>query len=173
VHHATGKAEVHGLRLANEAGQPLRSAGAGHYAKFDFRLAELGRVRGDDEVAHHRELAAAAKREASYRGDHGFAAAGDTIPRADEILLVDLHVGLRLHLLDVSAGGERFFRTGDDDAANSVVGLPGIENLVELGDQRTVESVEGLRAIERDKTNLSAGLDENVLVSHRSVLPRI
>ena len=69
VHHAAGQAHVHRLGLADQAGQPLRAAGARHDAELDLRLAELGGVGGDDEVAHHGQFAAAAEREAGDRGD--------------------------------------------------------------------------------------------------------
>ena len=127
VHHAAGQAHLHRLGLADEAGQPLRAAGARHDAELDLGLAELGGVGGDDEVAHHGELAAAAEREAGDRRDRRLAAARDAVPGRDEVLLVGLHVGLGLHLLDVGAGGERLLAAGDDDAADAVVGLEGVE----------------------------------------------
>ena len=59
------------------------------------------------------------------------AAARDAVPPGDEVLLVGRHVGLGLHLLDVGAGGERLLAAGDDDAADAVVGLEGVERLVD------------------------------------------
>ena len=44
-------------------GQPLRAAGAGHHADPDLRLPERRVVAGHDEVARHRQLAAAAQGE--------------------------------------------------------------------------------------------------------------
>jgi hypothetical protein len=69
-----GQAQVHRLGLADGARQALRAAGAGQGAQLDLRLAELRGVGGDDHVAHHRQLAAAAQREAGHRGDHRLAA---------------------------------------------------------------------------------------------------
>ena len=68
------------LDLPTKRVKPLRAAGARHDAELDFRLAELGGVGGDDEVAHHRELAAAAQRKARHRGDHRLAAAATAVP---------------------------------------------------------------------------------------------
>ena len=62
------------LALPTEAGEALRAAGARHDAELDLGLAELGRVGGDDDVAHHGELAAAAEREARDRGNDRLAA---------------------------------------------------------------------------------------------------
>ena len=75
VHHAAGQDQVHRLGLADRARQPLRAADAGDDAELDLRLAELGVVGGDDEVALHRELAAAAERKAGDRRDHRLARA--------------------------------------------------------------------------------------------------
>ena len=66
--------QVHRLGLADRAGQPLRAADARNDAELDLGLAELGVVGGDDEVALHRELAAAAERKARDRRDHRLAA---------------------------------------------------------------------------------------------------
>ena len=44
-------------------------------APLDLGLPELRRLRGHDDVAGHRELAAAAQREAAHRGDDGLAPA--------------------------------------------------------------------------------------------------
>ena len=71
VHHAAGQDHVHGLGLADRAGEALRAADAGDDAELDFRLAEFGVVGSDDEIALHGQLATAAEREARDRGDHG------------------------------------------------------------------------------------------------------
>ena len=77
VHHAAGQDHVHGLGLADRARQALRAAHARHDAELDLGLAELGGVGGDDDVAHHRQLAAAAERKARDRGDDRLAQARD------------------------------------------------------------------------------------------------
>ena len=82
VHHPAGQAHLHRLGLADEAGEPLRAAGARHDAELDLGLAELRRVGGEDEVAHHGELAAAAEREARHRRDHRLAGLGRRSPSA-------------------------------------------------------------------------------------------
>ena len=61
-------------------GQPLRAARAGDDAKVDLRLSELGGIGGDDQVAHHRELAAAAEREPGDRRDDRLPHAQDRFP---------------------------------------------------------------------------------------------
>jgi hypothetical protein len=72
VHHAAGQAHLHGLGLADHAGEALRAAGARHDAELDLGLAEARRVGGDDDVAHHGELAAAAERKPATAAMIGF-----------------------------------------------------------------------------------------------------
>ena len=64
-----GEDQLHRPGLADRPRQPLGPAGAGHDAELDLGLAELGVLAGDDQVAAHRQLAAAAEREAADRGD--------------------------------------------------------------------------------------------------------
>ena len=61
VHDAAGEAQVHRLGLADRAGQPLGAADAGDHPELDLGLAEDGGIRGDHDVAQHRQLAAAAR----------------------------------------------------------------------------------------------------------------
>ena len=151
VHHAAGEAQIHRLGFADEAGEPLGAAGAGNDAELDFRLAEFGAVGGEDEVAHHRQFAAAAEREARDRGDDRLAQPRDAFPARDEVLEIGVHIGLLAHLLDVGAGGEGLVRAGDDQRADVGVLLEGAERGVEFVDQRLVERVERLRPIEPDR----------------------
>src|SRR4029077_13348216 len=80
IHHACRQAHFHGFRFADKAGEPLRAASPRQRAKIDFGLAELRVVSSEDEVAHHRKLAAAAECEAGYRRDHWLATGGGALP---------------------------------------------------------------------------------------------
>ena len=62
-----------------------------------------------------------------------------------------------------------FSRAGDDDAADAVIGLEGVERLVHLGQERRIEGVQGLGPIEGDQPHLAARLDEDRLKSHAGV----
>ena len=143
----------------------------GNDAELDLRLAELGVVGGDDEVALHRHLAAAAEREARDRRDHRLARARDAILVAGEVAEIDVDVGLARHLLDVGAGGERLLRAGDEDAADVDVGLERVDRGVQFVDQRGVERVERLRPVEADDADPALGLDQDVLVAHWNFHP--
>ena len=85
VHHAAGEDQVHRLGLADRARQPLRAADARDDAELDLGLAEFRVVGGDDEIALHRELAAAAERKARDRRDHRLARARDAVPVGGEV----------------------------------------------------------------------------------------
>ena len=58
---AAGERELHGARLADGLREALRSAAAGDDADVDLGLAEGRGGRGEDDVAHEGELAAAAE----------------------------------------------------------------------------------------------------------------
>ena len=118
AHHPAGQAHLHRLGLADRPGQALRAAHAGRDAELDLGLAEFGGVGGDDEVGHHRHLAAAAEREAGDRGDPRLAGRGDLLPAGEEVGAVHVGEALGLHFLDVGAGGEGLFAAaGEDEAA--------------------------------------------------------
>jgi hypothetical protein len=77
------------------------------------------------------------EREARDRGDHRLAAAGDALPLGrDEVGLVDVHVCLGLHVLDVGAGRERLLAAGDHDRADVLVRLEGVDRRGEFAHQR-------------------------------------
>ncbi len=163
VHAPAGEAEFHGLGLADGARQPLRAAGARHDAEIDLGLAEGGIVRGEDDVAGHGKLAAAAKRIAGNRGDDRLAAMADAVERRDEIAAIGLDEGLLVHLLDVDAGGKGLLITGDDDAADPGIGLEPVERAVEFADEERVQRVQRMRAVERDQPDFPLGADDDRL----------
>src|SRR3546814_14884224 len=69
------------------AGQPLRPAHPRGDAELDLGLAELRGIGGQDEIGHHRKLAAAAQRKARDCRDPRLAGGGDPgRPSGEEIL---------------------------------------------------------------------------------------
>ena len=75
----SGQQQIERDALADQPRQPLRAAVAGNDAEVDLRLAEPRRVGRDAQRARHRQLAAAAEREAVDRGDHRLAHVLDQI----------------------------------------------------------------------------------------------
>ena len=74
------------------------------------------------------------------------------------------------HLLDVGAGGEGLVVAGQHDRADRLVGFEFVDRRGELADQRRVQRVQRLRAVERDDADRPSALDEDVLVAARSAL---
>src|SRR6266536_1218552 len=64
---ARAQDHVHRERLADRTREPLRASRTGNDPERRLGLAELRRLRGDDQVAGHRQLAAAAEAEAGHR----------------------------------------------------------------------------------------------------------
>ena len=65
-------------------------------------------ITGEDEVAHHRELAPAAEREAVDRGDERLLRLAQLLPASERVVAHQLRVLERLHLLDVRAAANAF-----------------------------------------------------------------
>ena len=116
AHHPAGQAHLHRLGLADRAGQALRSAHAGRDAELDLGLAEFGAVGGDDEIGHHRHLAAAAERIAGDRGDPRLAGRGDLLParRRSWSAYIEAKPWSDISLMSAPAA-KAFSRAGEDE----------------------------------------------------------
>ena len=69
---------------------------------------------------------------AGDRGDPRLAGRGDLLPAGEEVRRIHVGEALALHFLDVGAGGEGLFRSGQDQAALAVVGVIGGEGVDQL-----------------------------------------
>ncbi|MCY1441367.1 hypothetical protein D9M71_576800 [compost metagenome] len=165
-HHASGQAHLHGLGPADGTGQALGAADPRQHAEGDFRQAETGVVGGVYEVAHQRQLAAAAQRVAGDRGDDRLAPRGDAVGLGEVVVVVDLRKLLVRQFLDVRAGGEGLARTGEDDAADLRIGLQAVEHLVEFADQLRVERIQRLGAVQGDQGDALLDLEQQGFVAH-------
>ena len=83
----------------------------------------------------------------------------------DEVLQVDVLIGLLLHLLDVGAGGEGLVAAGEDHAADAAIGLEGVERLAQLAHQLGAERVQRLGPVEADDADAALGFGLDVLVA--------
>src|SRR5205807_196760 len=119
-------------------------------------------VGGDDDVAHHRKLAAAAQRVACNRGNGRFAALGDAVT-ADGGEIAGEHVdeGLRLHLLDIGARGKGLFAAGQENASDLVVGFEILERCGDLAKYAEGKRVEHLGAVKGEDSNRAFALDND------------
>lgn len=59
-------------------------------------------------------------------------------------------------------------RAGDDDSTNVAIGIVATKSFVDFGEQVVAQGVQGLRTVQSDKTDLTAGLGEDVLVAASS-----
>ena len=154
------------LALPMRRGKALGATGARHDAERDFRQAEFGRLGGDDEIAHHGELAAAAEAISRDRRNHWLASLRQTRPAFEELAEIGFDKSLVSHLLHIGTRGKRLVAAGDNSATDMQIILEYRQGGIELLDQRLVEGVEGLRAIERDEANVAPRLDNDILVGH-------
>ncbi|MNQ90315.1 hypothetical protein D3C85_1056510 [compost metagenome] len=167
VHQAPGQAQVHGLGLADGAGQALGAAGARQGADLDLRLAEARVVGGDEQVAHHRQFAATAQGQAAHRRDHRLAAARHLFPVGrHEVLQIDVGERLVAQLGDVRTGGEGLVAAGDDHGADISIGLEGAQRVAQLRHQLPIQRIEHLRAMEGDEPYRLMPLDQDGAVAH-------
>src|SRR5260221_7408563 len=167
VHRSRREAHVHRFRLAHRARQALLAAGAGHDAEVDRGLAELCIVSSDDDIAHQRQLVATAEGVARDRGDHRLADTAQVLPVARDVVRhVGVHVAEVLHRGDVRPGSECFLVAGDEDRADALIGIVGIQRLRQLLHQLGVERVELLRAVERDDADAALLLGQDEFIAH-------
>ena len=172
IHHPPGQDHVHGLGLADEAGQALGASGSGRDAQIDLGLAELGIVSGDDEVAHHGQLAATAQRKARDRRNDGLAAAGHGLPIAgDKVFAIDLGIGFGGHLLNVGPGGKGLVRAGNDDTADASVRFGHSQGRCQVVHQLIVKGVQGLWPVEADQGHALGGVNQQGLVGRHGQIP--
>ncbi len=151
-HRPPGQDQLHGQRRADGPGEPLRAAGPGHDPDPDLRLAELGVVAGDDEVARHGQLAAAAQGVAAHGGDQRQADRADTVPGREVALGVQALGGLVGELHDVGTGREGSIAgTRQDDDPDAIVEVERLELVGQLGQEREAERVARLGSIDRDE----------------------
>ncbi len=150
---------VHRQRLADGAGQPLRAAGAGNDPEPGLGLAELRRLGGDDQVARHRELAAAAEAVARDGRDERRPEPADRVPALDSPLVVELDRGDLRQLADVGAGGEGTLGAAEHDRAHRPVSVELLERRHELVHQLVRERVQRVGPVEQDDGDRAVALD--------------
>ena len=123
VDHRAGEQQLERPAPSHQPRKPHGAAVARPDAELDLGLAEPGGLAGDAKVARHRQLAAAAEREAVDGGDDGLAASLQTAeyPLPVERPRLGRSIGtLAAELANVRAGHERLGAgTGEHRAARS------------------------------------------------------
>ncbi|MBV8480608.1 MAG: enoyl-CoA hydratase/isomerase family protein [Actinobacteria bacterium] len=164
--HAPGEDHVHGERLADGAREPLRAAGAGEHTEVDLGLAELRRLGRDDQVAEHRQLAAASETEAGHRRDDRRAHLADRVPSLESRALVERHRRSRRELVDVRPRREGAVPAGEDDRADLLVAVELRERLDDCVHQLARERVQLLGPVHAHDADPAVALDEDVRLRH-------
>ena len=147
--------------------QTLGAAAAGDDAQVDFGLAEAGVFGGDDDVAAHRQLAAAAQGEADHSGDHRLGDLVDLVAIGEPLLNHGIKGAFVGHLLDVGAGGEDFVSAGDDDDAYFGILIEFLHGQRKVFDQTIGQRVECLRPVQGHDGDGAVTVDYDVVVAHR------
>jgi hypothetical protein len=149
LYHVAGEKNLQGAAFADKARQALRAAIAGDDSELDFRLTEVGILRGNSHRTGQSQFAAAAESKAIYGGDDGLAAVFNQGKQGLAAL------GKRLcfnraepcKIIDVGAGDERFLAiAGEDRDPHLNVIADGLKGTSELLHGLDVERVEYLRA---------------------------
>ncbi len=151
--HTASQGPVHGLGLANSAGEALGASATRHGAESDLGLAELGGLASDDEVAHHGELAATAEGIAVHGSNNRLLNTGHIVPEGEHVHLVGIDVVLGGHLLDIGTSSECLGGTSDNNRANRGVLVKLLELCIELLDESIAKSVQSLGAVQSDDAN--------------------
>ncbi len=148
---APQQAQLQGGGAAAQAQQALAAAEAGDQAEVDFRLADLGGIRGDAQVAGHRQFQATAQCETIHACDdrlgHAFDLAHQRLAQQREI--TSLNGAESVHFRDVGTGHERLgARPGQYHDAHLRIGGGVPEGIGQGLQGRGVEGIELVRALD-------------------------
>ena len=165
---------VHG----HGASDPHRSSPAGQDAHVDLGGAELGRVRGVDEVAHQRQLEAAGEAVTVDLRDHDLLAQLDGL--ADLVAVVGQPVQRRRVIgrqrgedAEVAARAERPSRAGENDHAYAFLVADPPEGGEQLGGHGAVDRVVLVGSIQGDGRDRAVDpVDDRGVVTHRCLRGR-
>jgi hypothetical protein len=161
LHEPSAEDEVLRPARPDQPGEPLRPARARDDPEAGLRLAELRRLGGDNQVAGHCQLAAAAQAESGHRRDERRPHLADRVPAVDPPRLVHLDRARLRHLADVRPGREGALGAAEHDAANRVVAVQLGERLHERAHDLVVQRVQGLGPVEQDDPDRGLPLDED------------
>ena len=174
-----GQHVAHGDLERDVAREAVDTTGSGHQADSRLGQAEAGVVGGDDDVAGHRHLAAAAEGEAVDRGDHRLGAlpvGGDSaeaaLHRSKRGALVGRHPRHFGGVLQIVAGREcALAGAGQDSDPGGIVGGEGVPGVGQFLSGRRVNGVHPLGPVDGDGDDVAVllVLDE-LVVGHAQTL---
>nr|KAJ9624696.1 hypothetical protein H2204_010738 [Knufia peltigerae] len=109
VDRGAQQAQLQRGRPTTQAQQALAAAEARNQAEIDLRLADLGGIGGDAQMAGHGQFQPAAQRKSVHAGDHRLGHAFDAAHQrlAEQGEITSLNRAQCVHFRDVGAGYER------------------------------------------------------------------
>lgn len=137
----------------------------------DLRLPEPRAVGRDHHVAQHGQLTPATEGVPGDGGDERRPKPDQTVPAGEQVGRHDLGVGQLGHLGDVGTGRERTVRAGDHHRADRGVGVEGAHGGDDLAHDLLVQRVQGLRPVEPDEADPSAGVLTTMVEKSVTVVP--
>ena len=146
----------------------------GTQAELHLRLAEPRAFARNAQGAGHRELTATAERKSLDRGNHRLAAgldpAKDALPSPCQLLA--LRCRERRQLADVGACGEGLLACpGQDDGPHRSLAGKRCKGVIELREERAIQRIHHLGAVERDNCVCVASFQQQVFVDHPALSP--
>src|SRR4029077_17502417 len=133
---------------------------------IDFRLAEACRLRGDNDVAAHGQLAATTQSVAADSSNHRLRdfvhATSRCEPPADRFVE---RPGVS-HFFNVRAGGENFLSAGQDNDPHIVISVEGFHRETEIFDQAIGKGIQLLWTVQGDYGDGVVFLDDDVFKLH-------
>ena len=150
----SGQDQLHSPVGTEGARQALRPACPRHDAQLDLRLGKTRRLRGDDEIALHRQLAAPTVGVAIDRRNQRRVQAVQALPVSARIELHNLGWGGGGHDPNIGPGCKCAPFTGEDDHPYLRVRIQSFQRIAKGGEHHRTERVERLRAVEIDHRSL-------------------
>ena len=164
-----------GWRRGRQAQQALAAAEAGNQAEVDFRLADLGGICGDAQVAGHRQFQATAQCETIHACDDRFGHAFDLAHQglAQQREITSLNGAESVHFRDVGTGHERLgARPGQYHDAHLRIGGGVAEGIGQGLQGRGVEGIELVRALDGHGADGAVVSDSDQGIGHGKLLER-
>mmetsp|Transcript_3060 Transcript_3060/g.6230 ORF Transcript_3060/g.6230 Transcript_3060/m.6230 type:complete len:266 (-) Transcript_3060:174-971(-) len=144
------QAHQHCVALADCLRQSLSPPSAWDQTEFDLRLSKLCLLRGQNDVAHHRNLTPASEGHTVDRSDHrNLHVRQYAFPLRDRVIPTHRQHSLGVQLGDIRSCSKCFAPSCQDDARNFGVLRQVKQGIVQRSDDAVVQSIQGLGPVQR------------------------
>ncbi len=167
VYHAAGEDHLDGPVFADQPGEALGTARAGDDGERRLRQPEPGVLRGETDVAGHRELAAATESVAVHGGDGGLLEALDLVAEPLHLRGEPVEHRPLPQLPDVRPGHERLLpRPREHHGAYPTVLPELVEGGAQVFHDPPIHGVADVGAVHGDDADPIPSFGEQGLVGH-------